>query len=460
MLRPVQPKLLFAALISIAIAAALNAPAMAASPSTTATSDLIPGPPQGSWNISRNFTGPMTVTDFYGSPTISAPGFSDGYRKAWYESGVEIDDFVAHYSSVAWALHALSGFKRVAQTSPKATSFGIISSFGDWAFEVTYPADKYGYKWDQIYFALGDYVAQVSLGATGAIAGSVLLDQSSRQLAGLPAATAELTATSHLIPGPAPGLWTVSGDYTGPMTANDLSGSTSAFEPGFSDAYRKAWDQPQVSLDDVVAHYDSLVWAAYALSKVKVDSQADPMATSVRSIGGLGNGAFEVTYRADTDGYLWDEIYFAVGDYVGWVSLGATGAINRGVLLDQSSRQFASLPAATGELRSIRTGILAAGAGVALVTSIAIAVTLLIVLLSQRRRATTGVGLYPISYGLPSVRPGAADLANDGRHWWDGQAWVDTTVRIPPWAPISPDGTQWWDGARWRPMPSARGAKT
>jgi hypothetical protein len=460
MLRPVQPKLLFAMLISIAIAAALNAPAMAASPSTTATSDLIPGPPPGSWTVFRDFTGPMTVKDFYGSPTTSAPGFSDGYRKAWYQSDVEVDDFVAHYNSLAWALQALSGFKGVAQTNPKATSFQSISGFGDWAFEVAYPADKYGYKWDQIYFAVGDYVAQVSLGATGSIAGGVLLDQSSRQLAGLPAATAELTSTSHLIPGPAPGLWTVSGDYTGPMSAKDLYGSTTAFAPGFSDAYGKTWYQPEVSLDDVVAHYNSVFWAAYALRSFKADVQADHTVTSVRSIGGLGNGAFEVTYRANTDGYIWDEIYFAVGDYIGWVSLGAKGAIVRGVLLDQSSRQFVSLPAATAELRSIRTGILAAVAGVALVTSIAVAVTLLIVLLSRRRRATAGVGLYPIPYALPSVRPGGADLPDDRKHWWDGQAWVDTAVRIPPWALISPDGTYWWDGARWRPMPSAGGAKS
>lgn len=456
-LRPVRPKLLFAVLLSIAIAAALNAPASAASPSTTATSDLIPGPPPGSWTVSTDYTGPMTVKDFYGSPSASAPGFSDGYRKAWYQPEVDVDDEVAHYNSVVFALHALSSFEVGAQTDPTATSFRSISGFGDGAFEVTYPANTEGYKWDEIYFAIGDYVAWVSLGAPGAIGRGVLLDQSSRQFASLPAATAELTATSYLISGPPPGSWTVS-TSTGPMTAKDLYGSTPAFAPGFSDAYRKAWYQPEVSLDDVVVHYDSVVWAAYALSKVKVDTQTDPMATSVRSISGLGNGAFEVTYPADTKGYKWDEIYFAVGDYVGWVSLGATGAIARGALLDQSSRQFVSLPAATAEFRSIRTGLLVVG--VALVTFIAVAVAVaLLIVLSQRRPATAGVGLYAVPYGLATVAPGGADLSDDRRHWWDGQAWQDTAVRIPPWAQISPDGTQWWDGARWRPMPSAGGAK-
>jgi hypothetical protein len=51
-LRPVQPKHLFAVLLSIVIAATLNVPASAASPSTTATSDLIPGPPPVSWTVS------------------------------------------------------------------------------------------------------------------------------------------------------------------------------------------------------------------------------------------------------------------------------------------------------------------------------------------------------------------------------------------------------------------------
>jgi len=50
--------------------------------------------------------------------------------------------------------------------------------------------------------------------------------------------------------------------------------------------------------------------------------------------------------------------------------------------------------------------------------------------------------------------PGAAPMSPDGRHWWDGSAWVDADVAAPPGAQISPDGTMWWDGVKWRPRPA------
>lgn len=285
--------------------------------------------------------------------------------------------------------------------------------------------------------------ALLSIAIAGGLNAAVFADGSS------------ITPISDLIPGPPSGPWTVSTDYTGPMTVDDFYGSPSASAPGFSDAYGKSWYQPQVGVYDEVARYNSLVWALYAVNIFKVDAQQDPDATSVRNISGFGYGAFEVTYPADTDGYKWDEIYFAVGDYVAAVSLAATGTIAHDVLLDQSSRQFASLPGAIAEVRTIRTGILVAVAVIALLTSIFIAGILLIILLPMRRRANAAINPYPAPYGQPTI----GNLAGDGRHWWDGHAWQDIAVRIPPGAQISPDGAHWWDGTGWRPLPSTRDSK-
>ena len=199
-----QPKLLFAVLLSIAIAGALNAPASAASPSNTATSDLIPGPPPGSWTVDTAHTGPITGKHFYATTTAAAGGFVDAYEKEWYQPDIALNPQLAHYNSVVWAIYALSSFKLVAQLDPTATSYRSISGFGNGAFEVTLPAHTAGWLWDETYFAVGDYVAEIgvyvtaaSLRATGTIDHSVLFDYSSRQFASLPAATAELPSTRN-----------------------------------------------------------------------------------------------------------------------------------------------------------------------------------------------------------------------------------------------------------------------
>jgi hypothetical protein len=228
---------------------------------------------------------------------------------------------------------------------------------------------------------------------------------------------------SDLIPGPPSGSWTLATDSNGPMTVDDFYGDPSASAPGFSDAYGKSWDQPEVGIYDEVARYTSVVWALYAVSMFKVEAQQDPDATSVQDLSGFGYGAFEVTYPAGTDGYKWDEIYFAVGDYVAAVSLAATGTIAHDVLLDQSNRQLASLPAAIAEVRTIRTGILVAVAGIGVLASAFIAGILLLILWPLRRPANAVI-----------------------------------TAGIPPSAQISPDGAYWWDGAAWRPVPSSSGS--
>ena len=52
----------------------------------------------------------------------------------------------------------------------------------------------------------------------------------------------------------------------------------------------------------------------------------------------------------------------------------------------------------------------------------------------------------------PSL-PAAVNMSGDGRYWWDGNAWQDAELTIPPHAPLSPDGAYWWDGRAWRPVP-------
>jgi hypothetical protein len=79
-----------------------------------------------------------------------------------------------------------------------------------------------------------------------------------------------------------------------------------------------------------------------------------------------------------------------------------------------------------------------------------VAVIVLVIVLTRSRRRQPGyAGAYP-AMGAPAYQ---FQLSADGRYWWDGQAWQDTMVRIPPGAQVTPDRLQWFDGTRWRPVP-------
>lgn len=192
MLRRVGRPWPVAAVLAIVLAGVLSAPALAASPSPTATLDLVPGPPIGSWTDAPDDTGPIAAGDFYGSGTSSPPGYVDAYGKGWTSTDVDLEDDLFHYTSFFWAAYALSSFKSGAQDDPERNTFSTISGFGTGAFEVTYPADSDGYTADWIFFARGDYMAAVAVWDKGVNGHDALLDQARRQLLKVPQPTAEL----------------------------------------------------------------------------------------------------------------------------------------------------------------------------------------------------------------------------------------------------------------------------
>jgi hypothetical protein len=279
-------------------------------------------------------------------------------------------------------------------------------------------------------------------------------------VAGAPAGAASPTpaATADLIPGPPTGSWTP--DTTnGPMTVHDFYGGSTTSAPGFVDAYAKGWDSPQVGLSDNLLHYSSVFWAAYAVGIFKGGAQRDVDATSVHNITGFGTGAFEVTYAADSQGYIDDWIYFTRGDYMAAIAVSEIGNAGHTALVDQATRQLSLLPFPTAEYQSFGYGFLVAMlAGGVIVGGMAVSLIVIAVIVARRRPPTAVAGMHTFP-GVTGVAPGGLQLSADGRHWWDGYAWQDTEVRIPPSAKISPDGTLWWDGMTWRRMPSAGGDK-
>jgi hypothetical protein len=268
--------------------------------------------------------------------------------------------------------------------------------------------------------------------------------------------TPTAASTKDLTAGPPPGPWIVYDQGTGTRTAAEIWGKQASSVKGFADGYQKAWDQTGLGLVDRVEHFTSALWAAFRLGESRGTAKQNPRHDSFKDIAGFGPSAYEVTDPADSAGFLTDTIVFTNGDYVAVVALAAVDSIPRATLLDQAQRQFDLLPLPVAEYQAIGTSVLIGSAvvvgGIVLVIVVGV-IVLVIVLTRSRRRQPAYVGAYP-AMSAPAY---SFQLSADGRYWWDGQAWQDTLVRIPPGAQMTPDRLQWFDGTRWRPVPPGAG---
>lgn len=160
-----------------------------------ATSDLIPGPPDGSWQVFPDGTGAKTKDEIYGSKANTVSGFVDAYDKAWTQSPAQgMVDRLELFSSVFWASLRLSESRTVARKNKGHSSFTDVSGLGTAAYEVTDPADSQGFLSDTIVMTQGDYVSVIALAARSQPDHATLMDQARRQVALIPIPKAEYSA--------------------------------------------------------------------------------------------------------------------------------------------------------------------------------------------------------------------------------------------------------------------------
>jgi hypothetical protein len=265
----------------------------------------------------------------------------------------------------------------------------------------------------------------------------------------MPALAASSAPTAEMTAGPpSSGTWKSSDSETGPRTAADLYGSSASSVNGFGDAYQRVWSGTSQVLVDRVERFTSVFWAAFRFGESSGMAAGSASHASYTKIPTFSPQAYETTDAADAPGYLNDTIVFAKGDYLAVVEVAAKLSVPRDVLLDQANRQLALIPMPTAEYQQLGLGIILGG-GAFLIVVAALIVGL--ILLVRRRRPAPAGG--PAFAGMAYQPAAAVQLSPDGRHWWDGQAWQDAALTVPPGSPRSPDGSQWWDGVRWRPAP-------
>ena len=250
----------------------------------------------------------------------------------------------------------------------------------------------------------------------------------------------------------------------GPMTAADYAGTDSLVldelkRDGYVDGYLRTWvtqDRKQAIVEEVIAfggRRDAAKW----LTTFKGRSDSQYM---VRPITADGVDSYFGAHYAEPS----QPLYFDIGVFLKgndfFTVTAFSQADNLGDLATtQARRQFDAAPAYSispnqwpenashSSLNLTAYAVpLAIGGGTVLVVLILVALVVVVVL--TRRRPT------PVAAVVTPAADGPL-MSEDGRYWWDGQAWRDATKEVPPDAMRSADGYYWWDSRAWRPMPPA-----
>src|SRR5665213_1835173 len=214
--------------------------------------------------------------------------------------------------------------------------------------------------------------------------------------AALAAFAATPSPTSELIAGPPSTGWQVSAADTGAKSATDLYGSSVSSVTGFGDAYQKVWFRTGEVLFDRVTRFTNSLWAAVRLGESKGAAQKNKSHTSYRSVSGFGSGGYEMTDPADSNGYQWDTMVFAEGDYVSLIAVGVNdGTVPHLIVLDQARRQLALLPIPTAEYEALGRSVLAGSLVVLLVLlGFVVSAGIIVFVVVRRRRPMAIAGAY------------------------------------------------------------------
>jgi len=248
----------------------------------------------------------------------------------------------------------------------------------------------------------------------------------------------------------------------GPITASDYAGSDSLVldelkRDRFVQGYARTWyaEDGKHAIFEVVVAFGGQRDASSWLNTFKGRSASQYL---VRPITADGVATYFGAHYAEPS----KPLYFDLGVFLKGNDFFTVTALSQADDLGdlettQAKRQFDAAPAysispnqwpenASRNSFNLTAYAVPLAIGGSAVLVVLLLAALMVVVVLARRRPT------PVA----AVAPAAADgplMSEDGRYWWDGQAWRDATKEVPPDAMRSADGYYWWDSRTWRPMP-------
>lgn len=296
-----------------------------------------------------------------------------------------------------------------------------------------------------------------------------------------PSPTPSPTLDTVLAPPPSGFAELTTSSFHGSFTAHDYAtntGSDKASEieqtlihDGYVDGFGKTWIQQSANhaMVELVIAFTGGKGARDWLTQAEAGDKSDPTYVHPDTISGIPN-YYGGHFASSTDNTVTDAFVFAKGNDVFEV-----GAVSQkddilSLASSQTTSQFNSAPSETipsSDWPENKTSGSSSGGAVGTIflvvaAIVVIAIVVLVFMLRSRRRpapAMYGAMGAPMAGGpmmggaTPPAATSGVQLSDDGKYWWDGQAWKDAEHEAPPSAQRSSDGTLWWDGRNWRPVP-------
>jgi hypothetical protein len=225
---------------------------------------------------------------------------------------------------------------------------------------------------------------------------------------------------------------------------------------GFIDGYGNTWtnSNQQVLIEFVMA-FNGGNGAKSQLTAQEATDKADPTYVRSTTLSGISPSYGVHDYDKANTAYV--DIYaFVKGNDMFGLAFVSSKDDVQAMALNQAQAQYSGAPDSTvpsSQWPENQSSNSSSGGGGTFIPIgfIVVVIVALVGFFVRRARSRGAVAGYAGTAGMAGGP--AVQMSPDGKYWYDGQSWRDTSQEVPPTAQRSSDGTLWWDGRTWRPVP-------